>query len=73
MCGCHGTASQVFIDDVTADRRSTMISDVHRAKLFAQIPLNAAKVTGLHSGFLPSTKDDIIFAITLVCLITLSL
>lgn len=40
------TESQVFIDDVTADRSITTNSEVYRAILFAQIQPNAAKLIG---------------------------
>lgn len=38
-----GTVSAMFIDDVTADRSSTMNCKVHRAVLSPQIQLNPAK------------------------------
>ena len=46
-CACmaaSGTASLVFIDDVTADRSSSINSEVYRAIISAQIQPNAAKL-----------------------------
>ncbi len=41
------TRSLVFFDDVTADRSSSMTSDVYMAILSAQIQPNATKLLGL--------------------------
>ena len=44
----NGTGSVVFIEDVTANRRSRMNSEVYIAMLSAQIQANAAKLIGWH-------------------------
>ena len=40
----NGTGSLMFIDNVTADRSSRMISEVYRALLSARIQPEAAKL-----------------------------
>ncbi len=46
MYHCNGTASLVFIGDVTADRSSRMNSEVFKAILSAHIQPNATKLIG---------------------------
>ncbi|MEE6496291.1 hypothetical protein FKM82_002289 [Ascaphus truei] len=46
MHGFNDTGSLVFIDDVTEDRSSRMISEVYRDILSAQIQPNSAKLIG---------------------------
>ena len=44
----NGTGSQLFIDDMTADRRIKMNSEVLRAVLSAHIQVNNIKLMVLH-------------------------
>lgn len=54
-----GTGLLVFIDEATADRSSSMNSEVYRAVLSAQLQRNAAKQVGQQMDNDPKDNADI--------------
>lgn len=59
MYGCQWNWVTVFLDEVTADRSSSMNSEVYRAALSAQLQRNVAKHVGQQMDNDPKDNADI--------------